>query len=102
MKPEVTCELGLSAGAGVQWSSLNQPASVDDDLTLLHVMLMLLLDTVLYGLVTWYVEAVFPGEFGIPQPWYFPVLVSSVVLRWRPNMCIPSYYLLVPGEGLKL
>lgn len=38
---------------------------------------MLLLDSVLYGLVTWYVEAVFPGQFGVPQPWYFFLMVSA-------------------------
>ncbi|KAF0293021.1 ATP-binding cassette sub-family A member 3 [Amphibalanus amphitrite] len=34
---------------------------------------MFVVDTVLYLLVAWYVEAVFPGEYGIAQPWYFPV-----------------------------
>jgi len=30
---------------------------------------MLLLDAVIYGLFTWYIEAVFPGEYGVPKPW---------------------------------
>ena len=30
---------------------------------------MLLIDSVLYGILTWYIEAVFPGEFGVPKPW---------------------------------
>ena len=59
----------------MQWSTINKGASVDDSFTMLHVIVMLLLDAVIYGLITWYVEAVWPGEFGIPQPWYFPVLV---------------------------
>ena len=50
--------------------------SVDDDFTLLHVILMLLLDSVIYALIAWYVEAVYPGEYGIPRPVYFPLLVS--------------------------
>ncbi|EPY88960.1 ATP-binding cassette sub-family A member 3-like protein [Camelus ferus] len=37
---------------------------------------MLLLDSVLYGLVTWYVEAVLPGQFGVAQPWYFFIMPS--------------------------
>ena len=32
---------------------------------------MMLLDSVLYGILMWYIEAVFPGEFGVPKPWYF-------------------------------
>lgn len=53
-----------------------KPVSVDDNFTFAHVLGMLLLDCVLYGLVAWYVEAVFPGEYGIPQPWYFFLMVS--------------------------
>ena len=42
-------------------------------------MLMLILDSFLYGVVTWYVEAINPGDFGVALPWYFPftVRVSS-------------------------
>ena len=32
---------------------------------------MMLLDSFLYGILMWYIEAVFPGEFGVPKPWYF-------------------------------
>lgn len=63
-------------GTGVQWKDLMKPVSVDDNFTLAHVLGMLLLDSVLYGLVAWYVEAVFPGEYGIPRPWYFFIMVS--------------------------
>ena len=38
---------------------------------------MFVVDTVLYLLIAWYVEAVFPGEYGIAQPWYFPVTVRD-------------------------
>ncbi|XP_010121933.1 PREDICTED: ATP-binding cassette sub-family A member 3-like, partial [Chlamydotis macqueenii] len=58
-------------GTGVQWRDLMKPVSVDDNFTLAQVLGMLLLDSVLYGVVAWYVEAVFPGEYGVPQPWYF-------------------------------
>lgn len=42
-----------------------------------QVLLMLLLDSVLYGAVAGYVEAVLPGEHGVPKPWYFFVMVSA-------------------------
>lgn len=65
------------AGTGIQWRDLMKPVSVDDNFTLAQVLGMLLLDSVLYGVVAWYVEAVFPGEYGVPQPWYFFLTVST-------------------------
>ncbi|XP_033630935.1 ATP-binding cassette sub-family A member 3-like [Asterias rubens] len=58
-------------GEGIQWDTINKPFSVDDDFTLLQVMMMMVLDIILYGVFTWYVEAVFPGEFGVPLGWNF-------------------------------
>lgn len=29
------------------------------------------IDTFLYAFLAWYIDNVFPGEFGIPQPFYF-------------------------------
>uniref|UniRef100_A0A673N665 ATP-binding cassette sub-family A member 3-like n=1 Tax=Sinocyclocheilus rhinocerous TaxID=307959 RepID=A0A673N665_9TELE len=63
-------------GTGIQWHNLFEPVTVDDDFSLAQVLGLLLLDSVLYGLVAWYVEAVFPGEYGVPRPWYFFILPS--------------------------
>ncbi|CAG7726830.1 unnamed protein product, partial [Allacma fusca] len=59
-------------GAGVQWSTIAKGASPQDDFTLLHCILILFADGVIYLLAALYIEAVRPGEFGVPQPWYFP------------------------------
>ncbi|KAM4530271.1 phospholipid-transporting ATPase ABCA3 isoform 1-T1 [Odontesthes bonariensis] len=63
-------------GTGVQWSNLFDPVTVDDDFSLAQVLCLLLFDSVLYGLVAWYMEAVFPGEYGVPLPSYFFLLPS--------------------------
>ncbi|XP_006893947.1 PREDICTED: ATP-binding cassette sub-family A member 3-like [Elephantulus edwardii] len=63
-------------GTGLQWHDLLSPVNVDDDFSFGQVLGMLLLDAVLYGLVAWYMEAVCPGQFGVPQPWYFFILPS--------------------------
>jgi hypothetical protein len=42
-----------------------------------YPMIMMLSDTALYLLVTWYVDAVMPGEFGVPEPFYFTFTVSN-------------------------
>ena len=62
---------------------------MDDDFTFGQVLGMLLLDSVLYGLVAWYVEAVLPGQFSVPQPWYFFILVSSDGYLRAPSPSIP-------------
>ncbi|XP_061181930.1 phospholipid-transporting ATPase ABCA3-like isoform X1 [Saccostrea echinata] len=63
-------------GAGIQWSTLDQGVSVDDSFAMLHIMIMLLVDTVLYMMLTLYIEGVFPGEYGAPLKWYFPFTKS--------------------------
>ncbi|XP_074138830.1 phospholipid-transporting ATPase ABCA3-like isoform X3 [Sminthopsis crassicaudata] len=57
-------------GSGVQWKHVSK-ISMFEKFGFGEVLIMLLIDSILYGLVTWYVEAVFPGQYGIPQPWYF-------------------------------
>lgn len=58
----------------MQWENIG---SVSGEFNFSQVLLLLLLDSVLYGVVAWYVEAVLPGEYGVPKPWYFFVLVST-------------------------
>ncbi|XP_034513255.1 phospholipid-transporting ATPase ABCA7 [Ailuropoda melanoleuca] len=58
-------------GEGAQWHNVGTgPAA--DVFSLAQVSGILLLDAVLYGLATWYLEAVCPGQYGIPKPWNFP------------------------------
>eukprot|EP00045_Choanoeca_perplexa_P016896 m.234753 g.234753 ORF g.234753 m.234753 type:complete len:1739 (-) comp17391_c0_seq2:66-5282(-) len=63
-------------GDGVQWSTVSKPVSVDDSFTFGTVIFMFWVDTALYLLLTWYMENAFPGEYGIPKPWYFPLQPS--------------------------
>lgn len=56
---------------GLQWSNLFEPVTVDDNLTVGYTIIMLLIDAFVYLLVALYIEKVFPGEFGVGQPWYF-------------------------------
>ncbi len=32
---------------------------------------MMLFDSFIYGLLAWYIETVWPGQYGVPKPWYF-------------------------------
>uniref|UniRef100_A0A8C4GY08 ABC transporter domain-containing protein n=1 Tax=Dicentrarchus labrax TaxID=13489 RepID=A0A8C4GY08_DICLA len=63
-------------GTGIQWSNMFDSVTVDDDFSMAQVLGLLLFDSVLYWLVAWYMEAVFPGEYGVPLPSYFFALPS--------------------------
>lgn len=73
-----------SSGTGIQWSNLFDSVTVDDDFSMGQVLCLLLFDSVLYGLVAWYMEAVFPGEYGVPLPAYFFLLVCfEITQHWE-------------------
>ncbi|ERE78155.1 ATP-binding cassette sub-family A member 3, partial [Cricetulus griseus] len=54
----------------MKWSNICSTGYTDNFL-FAYVLVMLLVDAFLYALVTWYIEAVFPGEYGVPKPWNF-------------------------------
>ena len=82
-----------SAGTGVQWSNLGTPVNADISFTMLHVFIILILDSIIYGLITWYFDAVLPGDYGVPRPLYFPFTVSSIIL----NIAEINIYLFTQG-----
>ncbi|XP_074136153.1 phospholipid-transporting ATPase ABCA1 [Sminthopsis crassicaudata] len=63
-------------GIGVQWDNLFKSPLEEDGFSLTTSISMMLFDTFLYGVMTWYIESVFPGQYGIPRPWYFPFTKS--------------------------
>ncbi|KAJ8951652.1 hypothetical protein NQ318_012323 [Aromia moschata] len=63
-------------GEGVQWDNVLKPNTPDDSLTLGLVWLMLAVDSIIYLLIALYFEAIFPGEYGVAKPWYFPFTAS--------------------------
>ncbi|KAJ7376779.1 hypothetical protein OS493_032513 [Desmophyllum pertusum] len=63
---------------GISWKEVSGFPSPDENFNMAWVFSMLLAQCAIFATITWYVEAVFPGEFGIPKPFYFP--------------CLPSYW----------
>ncbi|XP_040393590.1 phospholipid-transporting ATPase ABCA7 isoform X3 [Cygnus olor] len=63
-------------GVGIQWHNLGVSPVPGDPYSFATAMGLLLLDAGLYGLATWYIEGVFPGQYGVPKPWNFPFLKS--------------------------
>ncbi|XP_012943241.1 ATP-binding cassette sub-family A member 3 [Aplysia californica] len=62
-------------GEGIQWDNVNEPLE-PGDITIVEILVMLLVDTVLHLLVTWYLDNVFPGEYGVPKPPHFFLMRS--------------------------
>lgn len=50
------------AGVGIQWRTISQSPVEGDDFNLGLSMMMLIIDAAVYGVLTWYIEAVHPGE----------------------------------------
>eukprot|EP00118_Oscarella_pearsei_P005154 m.23294 g.23294 ORF g.23294 m.23294 type:complete len:1794 (+) comp28455_c0_seq2:102-5483(+) len=78
-----------SKGVGIQFSNIGEGPSNDDDFSVGIALGMMTLDTVLYFLICWYVEAVFPGKYGIPLPWYF-LFTRSYWFGYEANNVGPS------------
>ncbi len=57
---------------GVQWDNFYiSPFVKQDGFSMNTVCLILLGDALFYMLLTWYIESIAPGEFGLAKPWYF-------------------------------
>lgn len=68
-------------GAELNWKNIATPGSVEDDLSLSDVMGFMVLDALICIFITWYVEAVKPGDEGVPQPLWFPFMVFIFFLN---------------------
>ncbi|PWA21189.1 hypothetical protein CCH79_00009352 [Gambusia affinis] len=58
-------------GVGIQWFNLRASPVEGDTYSFTTSISMLYVDAFIYAIAAWYIEAVFPGQYGIPRPWYF-------------------------------
>ncbi|XP_013772633.2 ATP-binding cassette sub-family A member 3-like [Limulus polyphemus] len=70
---------------GATWTNLGKAALPGDNLTLGGIMGMMIASLVVYGVIIWYVDAVWPWQFGIPKPFYFPFMPSYWCKR-KPSL----------------
>ncbi|XP_067845678.1 retinal-specific phospholipid-transporting ATPase ABCA4 [Heptranchias perlo] len=63
-------------GLGLQWDNIHASPVEGDEYSMLLSIKMMLFDAFLYGVLAWYLDAVLPGQYGIPSPWYFPLQSS--------------------------
>ena len=62
-----------SNDVGATWGTLYE---LYGNFSLGHGMLMMFLDFFIYTILGYYVDQVFPSEFGVQRPWYFPCTPS--------------------------
>ncbi|XP_053326101.1 retinal-specific phospholipid-transporting ATPase ABCA4 [Spea bombifrons] len=63
-------------GLGLQWGNIRKSPVEGDEYSFVFSIFMMLFDAFVYWLLAWYIDHVFPGEYGIPKPWYFPFLAT--------------------------
>ncbi|XP_060517032.1 ATP-binding cassette sub-family A member 2-like isoform X2 [Cylas formicarius] len=67
---------------GVQWSNWQKPSSdSSNDITMLNVCVMLVVDTLIYALLTHYVDLVNPGKYGVRESYFFPLNPLKKMIR---------------------
>ncbi|XP_073347052.1 retinal-specific phospholipid-transporting ATPase ABCA4-like isoform X2 [Pagrus major] len=59
-------------GLGLQWDNIQTSPLEKDTYSFLTSIFMMVFDAVLYAVLAWYLDNVFPGQYGIGRPFYFP------------------------------
>ncbi|XP_058033573.1 retinal-specific phospholipid-transporting ATPase ABCA4 [Ahaetulla prasina] len=59
-------------GLGLQWNNIRSSPLEGDKYSFLLSMVIMVFDGFVYGLLAWYLDNVFPGDYGIPRSWNFP------------------------------
>ncbi|CAL8101606.1 unnamed protein product [Orchesella dallaii] len=77
-------------GIGAQWDRLAWKTLPEDPFSLAYCIGMLWVDALLYLILTWYIETVFPGDFGVPRPWNFFLNVTYWVPAKRYKLPPPN------------
>uniref|UniRef100_A0A8C5B9N2 ATP binding cassette subfamily A member 12 n=1 Tax=Gadus morhua TaxID=8049 RepID=A0A8C5B9N2_GADMO len=60
-------------GEGIQWSNAYSSPVSEDNSSFGWMCWLLLIDSAIYFLIGGYIRMVFPGQYGLAAPWYFPV-----------------------------
>ncbi|XP_073329250.1 uncharacterized protein abca12 [Pagrus major] len=70
-------------GEGIHWSNSYTSPISGDTASFGWLCWLMLIDSILYFIIGAYIRKVFPGNYGIPAPWYFPFKASF----WADMCC---------------
>lgn len=76
---------------GFHWSNLFTKATPDQEMTMGHIFVMLIIDALILAFITWFVEAVNPGGEGVPQKPWFMFLVCRCRVHIAAHSIIVCY-----------
>ncbi|XP_054642461.1 uncharacterized protein abca12 isoform X2 [Dunckerocampus dactyliophorus] len=65
-----------SQGEGIHWSNSYSSPIAGDTASFGWLCWLMLIDSIIYFVLGAYIRMVFPGNYGIPAPWYFPFTAS--------------------------
>ena len=75
-------------GIGIQWYNIASSPAPEDEFSVLMCIMMMLFDTVLYAIITWYVEAVFPGKYcGNSTVIGYTIQINRFPFKLSPILC---------------
>ncbi|XP_031720821.1 retinal-specific phospholipid-transporting ATPase ABCA4-like isoform X2 [Anarrhichthys ocellatus] len=86
-------------GLGLQWNNIMTSPLEKDTYSFLTSILMMVFDAVLYAVLAWYLDNVFPGQYGISRPFYFPFQASYWQMPAPSQTAIPDQYPETPETG---
>lgn len=58
-------------GKGINFENLMHGSSISDPFSLMHIMVVMVLNNLIHILLTYYFDNVIQGDHGISKPWYF-------------------------------
>lgn len=85
-------------GVGIQWRNLVSSPLEEDDFSLRTTIGLMYVDSVLYGILTWYIEAVFPGKTSTRGKTCAPRTLLRLILPFVPWSVQVSTGSLDPGS----
>ncbi|GCC25067.1 hypothetical protein chiPu_0003472 [Chiloscyllium punctatum] len=59
-------------GIGIQWNNMYDMPGDGDNVSFAWICWMMVIDSVIYFILGWYLQNIFPGKYGSRKRWYFP------------------------------
>ena len=84
-------------GVGIHWDNLLEPINEDNQFSMADVYIMLSANISIHSLIFWYMDALLPGDFGMPKPVYFPFTVVTIhftrtcITTLRSGLCYRNF-----------
>ena len=81
-------------GEGAAWSTLFTQSVPDDPITMGVLWILMLVNIGIFSFLTWYMDKVKPGTFGVAEKWYFLFSPSywSVKERFELSKILTIYW----------